>query len=324
MDYKELIINNLEILRQSDLSQGEKFKAIAYAKVIKQLKELGKPVYSFDDLKDVKGIGEKIERKIKEIMETGELRSAVRAQKEVNVPALQLFQDIYGIGITKAKELTTKHKISTIDELNSLLLKNPDILNDKQKIGLKYYEDLKLRIPRDEMILHEKLLKEIIPNDFEFEIVGSYRRKATSSGDIDLLIRVKKEQEKKAGKMLKNVIQTLQDKKYIIAVLALGDKKCLAISQLEGKPARRIDFLMTPDKEYPYSLLYFTGNAEFNVVMRKIALEKGYSMSEHSMIKMNPSVPDIPVMKTEEDIFKFLGIKYVKPEERVPQSIVLV
>ena len=73
---------------------------------------------------------------------------------------------------------------------------NPNILNNKQKIGLKYYEDLLKRIPRKEMEKHDKFITEFINSidkndDLIYEIVGSYRRNASNSGDIDVLCTTK-------------------------------------------------------------------------------------------------------------------------------------
>ena len=99
--------------------------------------------------------------------------------------------------------------------------------------------------------------------------------------------------------------------------------------------ARRLDLLMTPEEEYAYSILYFTGSDRFNVAFRQHALEKGYTLNEHALTVVNPStkaaVPPnehaltnvspgpkaVPPMESEEDIFRFLGLRYVLPTERI-------
>ena len=79
----------------------------------------------------------------------------------------------------------------TIDELRNA--PNLDeILNDKQKIGLQFYDDILARIPRCEIIIHEEimksLLKKVDPNA-ELTIAGSYRRGKEDSGDIDVSLK---------------------------------------------------------------------------------------------------------------------------------------
>ena len=87
-------------------------------------------------------------------METGTLQVLERAK---NDPML-IFTEVYGIGSKKAEELVKKHKVTTIEELRA---RQDELLNDKQKIGLKHYEDILKRIPRKEILQYEKELKNI-------------------------------------------------------------------------------------------------------------------------------------------------------------------
>ena len=64
MDATQKIIEALETMKQGDLIRGEKFSAIAYAKAIKSIKALGKPIRSVDDVKSLAGIGKKIQDKV--------------------------------------------------------------------------------------------------------------------------------------------------------------------------------------------------------------------------------------------------------------------
>ena len=302
MDYKQSIIDSLEILRKRDAANKEVFSARAYAKVISQLRDLSDPIIHYEDLKNIKGIGQKIEKKIKEILETGSLAAAEKAKEVYNIDALDAFQHIYGVGPTKASELV-KLGITSIEELR----KQPDILNEKQKIGLQYYEDLLERIPRTEMIIHQAILEKVIP---EMEIVGSFRRESETSGDIDVLLKGD----------LRQYVSLLQECGYIKEILALGDHKCMAISQVNGK-ARRLDLLVTPDEEYAYAMLYFTGSDRFNVACRQHALTMGYTLNEHKLTSLHSTASAIPYMKTEKDIFTFLGLRYIQPSKRINQII---
>jgi DNA polymerase/3'-5' exonuclease PolX len=339
IDHKPAIIESLDILRKRDVANKETFKARAYAKVISQLKSSNAPITCYEDVENIEGIGEKISKKIKEIMETGSLASAVKAKEVYNIDALDALQNIYGVGPTKATELV-KAGITSIAQLRDEVKKNPKLLNDKQKIGLKYYEDLLERIPREEMEEHRDILNMIKPiemEDYETEIVGSFRREAVSSGDIDVLIRIPSETPvKTAKKYLSLYVNMLQDFGYMKEILALGEHKCMGISKINtdlhkkleenkymaisrvynGK-ARRIDLLMTPDEEYAYAILYFTGSDKFNVAFRQYALDAGYTLNEHSLKPIREGVPEVPYMKTERDIFKFLGLRYIEPSKRI-------
>ena len=180
-DQKQTIIDSLEVLRKRDVAEKEPFKARAYAKVIAQLKEHPAPITTYEDVKNIKGIGEKISKKIQEILETGQLQSAVRAMERYPIAALDQLQNIYGVGPAKAKELVDAG-IHNIVQLCEEIQKNPKLLNDKQKVGLQYYEDLLERIPRKEMEEHERVLRELRPKawkKYQMDLVGSFRREIT-------------------------------------------------------------------------------------------------------------------------------------------------
>jgi DNA polymerase/3'-5' exonuclease PolX len=82
-------------------------------------------------------------------------------------------------------------------------------------------------------------------------------------------------------------------------------------------PARRIDILIADPSYYYFALLYFTGSYTFNIYMRKIALEKGYSLSEYGLKGKDKKIIDTSnIINSEEDIFKFLNITYVPPNKR--------
>jgi len=324
-DHKKTIIDSLEILRKRDTANKEVFSARAYAKVIAQLKTHEPPITSYEDLNNIKGIGAKMEKKIKEILETGVLESAQKAKEAYNIDALEALQNIYGVGPAAATALV-KAGITSIQQLRETVKENPKLLNDKQKIGLKYYEDLLERIPRSEMVEHHRIIEELKPDtmvDYEIQIVGSYRREAQTSGDIDVLIRVPTNvNSKTAKKNLTLYVKALEEAGYIKEILALGEHKCMAISKTDVV-ARRLDLLMTPDEEYAYALLYFTGSDRFNVAFRQYTLDKGYSLNEHTLTKVRDGVKEVPYMESEKDIFKFIGLRYIEPSKRIDSKQII-
>jgi DNA polymerase lambda len=320
MDSKQKILDSLATLQLRDTWSGDKFSALAYDKAITAIKKLDK-VTSLKDVESSAGVGKKIKEKVEEIIETGHLKAAERAKEELPIELYQNLLNVYGIGPAKAKDLITKDKIKSIEELES----KQELLNEVQKKGLKYYKDILLRIPRSEMEEHEKVVMSHIKNPIEAIIVGSYRREAPTSGDIDVLIKVPESYNKKQQKeFFDTYIKTLKDKNYLVEILALGDKKCMGVVKLDkDSVARRIDFLITPEKEYPYAVLYFTGSDSFNVAFRKHALSKGYTLNEHAMKETTGDKKDVEGIKDEKGIFKFLGLKYQKPKNRKDESSII-
>jgi DNA polymerase/3'-5' exonuclease PolX len=173
------------------------------------------------------------------------------------------------------------------------------------------------------MDAHAAQLMAAKPAALEGVIVGSYRRGRPDSGDIDMLIRTT-DAAVDAGKALADYVKQLRGTGYIKEVLAIGEHKCLAISQLPGEKARRLDLLVTPPEEFPFAVLYFTGSDGFNVRMRQLALERGFTLNEHALthVKTGKTVGGI---KAEADIFAALKMEWREPVDRTgPEAVVQI
>jgi NAD-dependent DNA ligase len=316
--YNEEFIELMEKLNNIMIKKGEPFRARAYQKAQETIMTYPDDITSPSQLKDKPNIGSTIMDKLNEYVETGTLRVL---EKEKNNP-INLFAEIYGVGPKKAQELVDAG-ITSIDELRS---KQDELLNDIQKVGLKYYEQILERIPRSEIVEYENILKDAFIKDSPddaFEIVGSYRRGAQSSGDIDIIITGK------TRNAYKKLIDDLVDKGIILEVLSRGPSKTLVIAKLPGskeRVARRVDFLYSPPDEFAFAILYFTGSKIFNTVMRQYGLNKGYTFNEHGIYKLENKKKGEKVdkeFKTEKDIFDFLGLQYKSPTERTDGRAVM-
>jgi DNA ligase (NAD+) len=289
--------NTLEEKKQNQ------YKSTAYKKAAQTISNIKEPITHPQQLSSVKNIGKSILEKLTDFYHLG-------SSPSYETTPYDLFTNIYGVGTVKAKELVSKG-FTTIQQLRENIATAE--FNEKQLIGLQYYEPLLERIPRGEIILYECRLRKL---GIKFEIVGSYRRGATHSGDIDIIITSSISSE--FNKMLNTLIR----EKIIIEVLAKGPSKCLAISQLSPDHLpRRIDFLFTSAEEYPFAILYFTGSKEFNTFFRSFANEKGYSINEHTIISTTNQKITYS-FKNEEDIFTFIGLDYVEPNQRNHLDIV--
>ena len=155
MTHNTGFINLLSELEELMKKKGEFFRARAYTKAKEKLILYKKPITEVNELKDIKGIGNTILNKLQEYVDTGTLQVLEKAKEN----PVYIFTDVYGIGPKKANELVKKHNVKTIDELRE---RQDELLNDVQKKGLKYYEDVLKRIPRKEIEVYEKELKKNI------------------------------------------------------------------------------------------------------------------------------------------------------------------
>jgi DNA ligase (NAD+) len=327
------------------------FKSRAYTRAQESILEIQTDITDVKSLRGIPGIGASIIQTLEEYVATGKIAKL----EEYKSTPIHVFGEIYGVGPKKAEELA-KQGFKSIADLRQKLKNDPNILNATQKVGLQYYEDILERIPRKEIdeyhyefskVLsqrrnpehersgtmrnpeHERsgtmrnLAEPVEPANYE--IVGSYRRGALSSGDIDVIFT------SADVALFDQFLDSLIHNGVIKEVLSRGKSKCLVIACLpshkgrrQGFVHRRVDFLYTTPAEFPFAVLYFTGSKGFNVVMRNHALARGYSMNEHGMTVKATGQPVGHYFSREADIFDFLGLEYKLPEERIDgRSVVL-
>jgi DNA polymerase lambda len=141
--------------------------------------------------------------------------------------------------------------------------KKPDSLTTNQLVGLKYFEDLKERMPREEATEIYELVEEyaykaykLKAKDLSVMICGSYRRGKESCGDVDILISRTGNED--IDGTLEKLISSMEAAGYLKERLGkIGTKEkggetymgVIKLDQKKGKPERkhrRIDI-----KTYP-------------------------------------------------------------------------
>ncbi len=365
IDYKKQIINSFNTLIKGielNKEQNWQFKKKAYNQVIDILSTSKEEIKSVKDaLKILRQGGQKLEGeesyfikngvyksntiiKIDSIIKNGINIEVEEIKNDPKIIAISELCKIPEIGPTSALKLYEKN-ITSIADLKLAVDKDKLLLNNKQLIGLEYYEDLQVRIPRTEMNEWNKIfnntlkviLKELKINEDKiiYNMVGSYRRNAESSGDIDVLIT--SDLDVKLNNLIfKNLIDNLYKQKYLNSnlVFSQGKSKFMGLG-LYDEYYRHVDIFFYSQKQYPFVLLYSTGSAQFNVEMRAYAIKNGYSLNEKELLIINKFKKyDIisekeyinkiqkPYPMNEEDIFKFLGLKYIKPSNRQSGMII--
>ena len=272
------------------------FKIRNFVKVIKSLEGFDKDnIEVSDEVKDLDGIGKGSLTRIDEIIKTGTLKEAHVEVSDEDSQIAKRVEDlmtITGIGPVRATELNKegitlehllteykKHK-DTIEE--SELLKS---LTHHQIIGLKYYKQFMKKIPREKIdkidVKIQKLLKKYLktlenPLTIHAVICGSYRRGATESGDIDLLLSGDDKFD------LIPFVKFLTDEGLITDYLTeKGTTKFMGVCDKTG--GYRIDIRLVPIESYGAALMYFTGSKDFNTLVRAEALRQGYTLEEYGI-----------------------------------------
>lgn len=326
---KDKIVDILQQLSNKYKSMPDKtFQLRAVITALSNLKKLNDEIISGKDAaKKVKGIGDGMKRRIDEILEKGELDElkgysvsntgdAKRAKK-----GEKGIIHVTGIGPVKAKKLRDEG-YNTIDELNKAVASGSVKLTHHQQIGVKYYDDFLERIPRKEIVSIEQILRDTLKavgggnhGDYILEVCGSYRRGREDCGDVDVLMTYAG-MKKVNSKFLTLFVHYLADSGFIVDHLTTNiTTKYMGVCKL-GKTgvARRIDIRSVPYHCFYPALIYFTGSKEFNIAIRRKALEKGFSLSEYGF--KNNDDGKLMSFKSEKEIFSFLGMDFVEPKDR--------
>lgn len=331
IDYNEHLLNEKETKKEKTIIE---FKLKSNRRVLNILKKYPEEITkeNYKELGDLSGVGKSSLEKIKEILENGYILDIKNFKRDESENIMEELERVINIGRSKALELV-KLGVKGVEDLKNKVEKGEIIVNDKILLGLKYDGVYKMHIPRDEIKEIEKFLndkinklnKELKDNKkFILTICGSYRRGKSYSNDIDIL--VSKKGTKKGGKNMDKYLVDFVDllkkrwKKNMGRSLLIDDMtdnlttKYMGFLRWHNNPPRRVDIRFITYDSYYTALLYFTGSGEFNVVMRNIAREKGYKLSEYSLVRIegNKRV----AIDSEKKVFDILGMDYIEPELR--------
>lgn len=323
---KKLIIQIFQDLLHYYQTLGNKknsstiFRIQSYEKIINELNKIEK-ISTLNNIKNIGGLGQKTVDKINNILKSNhlELHNKLIQTKNINkIKSLQDFQNVYGIGPQIALKLYDKGIIS-IEQLKEEVKQKKVILSNSQILGLKYYNNLKVRIPYDEITKTTQILKkELKKNNKELELLnaGSYAMKKKNSGDIDYIL-IFDPFKIKLNIVKETFNEILIKNKWMKGHLLNGKKKDIFLIHIQkNNPVRQLDIGYVPFQEKYFYILYFSSSRNFSKKIRLHASKKGYKLNEKGLFdKKSGKQIDIQP-KNEKDIFDYLEFPYVKPENR--------
>src|ERR1039457_3585780 len=302
-----------------ELKGENPFKTRAYANAARTIEGLSEPlakIVAEKRLGEIKGIGEALEKKITELVETGKLKYHDELKASIP-PGLIEILEISGLGPRKIQALNQKLGIDSIEKLEAACKKGK--VADLDGFGEKTQANILEGIERRRTYASKHLLSDVLsaagllldglrehPDVIRCSAAGSLRRFKEVIGDIDLLASSKKPAE---------VIGFFVTQPGIIKVTAKGDTKASVI--LGG--GIQCDLRVVSDREFPFALAYFTGSKEHNIVMRQRAIQRGLRLNEYGLFKSKEETRDPKLLvscQTEGEIFERLDLPYVEPELR--------
>lgn len=159
--------------------------------------------------------------------------------------------------------------------------------------------------------------------------VGSVRRGAPLSKDLDLLVATPDEETIRGllGSAELADRRGPSDALTLVEAYAFGDRRRSFIVRRAPRGGRAkyyaVDLFLATEEEKPFALTHFTGGRDYNIRVRAHAKRAGYILNQYGLFSANPAkgqkrrrAPGSKAIKTERDLARFLGVTYRPPTAR--------
>ncbi|MFH1440798.1 MAG: DNA polymerase/3'-5' exonuclease PolX [Candidatus Omnitrophota bacterium] len=301
-----------EIANILEIKGDNPFRVRAYERAAENIESLTGNIEDYVQegrLSEISGIGHDLAEKITEFVKTGKIKSYNELKKTIPKGLLDLL-DIPQIGPKTVKLLYEKLKIKNLADLQKAIeekklqgipgIKEKTIENIKR--GIEIVKKGRQRMPLGFAIAaadeFTRLLKQI-PAAENVSVAGSLRRQKETVRDIDILVVSNQPQE---------IMDTFVKASSVKEILAEGITK----SSVRTTDGLQVDCRVVEQKSYGAALIYFTGSKNFNIKLRAMAQKKGFKINEYGVFKQDRFIAG----KTEQEIFKLLGLSFIEPELR--------
>ncbi len=316
MDNAEVAKRLYEMAEMLEFKGENVFKIKAYQKAARHIEELEEDISALrkkDELGNIPGVGEAIEAKIKEMLDTGTFKAFEEVRHEIP-EEIDEITAVQGIGPKTAHILYTRLGVKDLDGL--LKAAEEHRIRRIPGMGVKTEENILTAVKRQvaegnigrfplgvALPLAEEISKKLVDGILirEVRIAGSIRRWKDTVGDIDLIAR--SDDPEKA-------IEAFTHMDNVQKVLEKGNTKGSVIY----RGNIQVDLRIVKNDAFGSLLQHFTGSKEHNVKLRKIALTKGLHLSEYGLT--NAVTEEQMPCSTEQEQYEMLGLQFIPPEMR--------
>ena len=304
-DILENIAMLLEIKGENPFKSRAYYNAAKALSGITNLEELVKE----KRLREIKGIGEALSQKIEEYSKTGTMAYYEELTQVVPESLLELMQ-IPNLGPKKIKVLYDELEITNIGELEYACKENRLIhltgfgekTQENVLKGIEFFKRHKGEFLFGDVYQEAERIRQrlsTIVDPIWAEVCGSIRRRKEVVRDMDILV---------AAENHEKITSFFVSMPEVDQVLVTGETK----TSVRMKSGIEADLRVVTRQEFPYALVYFTGSKEHNVRLRGIAKKKGWKLNEYGIFDGD----NLVTCKSEEEIYRALGLPYIPPELR--------
>jgi DNA polymerase (family 10) len=296
-----------------EIEGANSFRVRAYANAARIVAGHGESMAALVDtpgaLEAIPGIGKDLAQKIRDIVATGttEQYEKLRARIPEEVAS---FTELQGLGPKRVKTLFETLGIRDRQALEAAAKAGQ--LRDLPGFGEKVEQNVLKALATASQFAGRVLFARAWPlaqtiaervggvaGVQRVELAGSFRRRRETVGDLDLLA---------CGGDPERVMSAFCEHESVIEILGRGETK----SSVRVREGLQVDLRLVPPESFGAALLYFTGSKAHNIELRKLAIERGWSLNEYALTKGD----EVVAARTEEEIYAALGLAWIPPELR--------
>ena len=302
---------------------GNVFRVRAYRNAAHTIGGLTEPLAAVRadadrSLTDLEGIGADLGGKIEQLLDTGRLPLLEELERQVPAAAFELMR-VPGLGPKKVKLLVEALAIDSLEALEQACREQR--VEGVKGFGAKTQAAILDNIAFAKDPAHARMLwndaDEIVqdivawmrqcPQARQVEGAGSWRRGRETVGDLDLVI-----DSLTAGA----VMDHLERWPGKAAVLQRGETK----ASIRGPREMQIDVRVVAEESFGAALQYFTGSKEHNVKLRSRARDRGLTINEYGVYRLDESGAasrgTALAGRSEAEVYEAVGLAWIPPELR--------
>ena len=261
------------------------------------------------DLSELPGIGDDLAKKIRTLVETGELPALKQAERRTP-GALVAMLRIPGLGPKRVRALHAQLKVRSLKDLERAA--RAGRIRELAGFGAKTEAKILDQLQRQAQV--ERRATRSAAEDIaapllaylgavkgvkQVTLAGSYRRCRETVGDLDILITASKDAP---------VMDRFVSYDEVVAVVSQGDTR----STVRLRSGMQVDLRVVPQVSYGAALHYFTGSKAHNIAVRSLAVKRGLKLNEYGVFKGDKRIAG----RTEQEVFDAVGLPYIEPELR--------
>ncbi|KAG9944156.1 DNA polymerase beta-like protein, partial [Aureobasidium melanogenum] len=214
-------IAQLEKIKLARLLTGDEIGVRAYSTSIASLAAYPYKLSSAREILYLPGCDAKIANLYVEFANYGKIQEADNAENDEGLKIQRLFYNIWGVGATTARDF---YKEKGWRDLDDVIEYGWSTLTRVQQIGVKFYDEFLLPIPRLEVeeiasTIHRHAVK-VRDKGMQSLLVGGYRRGKESSGDVDIILSHPDEDQ--TLNIITDIVASLEEENWITHTLLIS------------------------------------------------------------------------------------------------------